>query len=92
MATALSPQGSRLGFARARNALRFARARNALRWHGYTHPSDERGSLAEQRTNGSPFAIFSAFASGLALMISTGSLLASVAYLAHLIDTSWQLF
>jgi hypothetical protein len=62
--------------------------------HAYTQPSDERGSRAEQHTQatGSPFAIFSAFAGGLALVLSTGSLLASVAYLAHLIDTSWQLF
>jgi hypothetical protein len=57
----------------------------------YAYPS---GSHREQHahTGGSPFAIFSGFAAGLGLIISTGSALASVAYLAHLINTSWQLF
>jgi hypothetical protein len=40
---------------------------------------------------GSPLAIFSGFASGIGLLLVTGSMLASVAYLAHLINTSWQL-
>jgi hypothetical protein len=52
-------------------------------------PSDRHGSDAQ---HGSPLEIFRAFASGLALLAVTGAAMAAVAHLAHLINTSWQLF
>jgi hypothetical protein len=42
--------------------------------------------------HGSPLAIFTGFAATASLVLVTGSALGSVAYLAHLINTSWQLF
>lgn len=48
-----------------------------------------RGSDARR---GSPLAVFRSVASGAALIAVTGALLAAVAQLAHLINTSWQIY
>lgn len=65
---------------------------------GFTHHVSPLGPRYSQRserqpeTHGSPLTIFRSFAASVALVVTTGSALASVVYLAHLINTSWQIY
>lgn len=42
--------------------------------------------------HGSPLEIFTGFVYGVGLVVVTAAALGAVAHLAHLINTSWQLF
>jgi hypothetical protein len=60
---------------------------------GHTYSNHARNVRAPDSVtgHGSPLTIFTGFAAATSLLLVTGSALGSVAYLAHLINTSWQL-
>jgi hypothetical protein len=60
--------------------------------HAYGSETRDVRTSDEVDRQGSPLSIFAGFAAATSLLLVTGSALGSVAYLAHLINTSWQLF
>lgn len=62
---------------------------------GLTQHASQHGHSffhAHDTQHGSPLEIFSSFAYGVSLVAVTAAALGAVAHLAHLINTSWQLF